>query len=136
MAKFRDILFGREPVLLLTLVQAGLGVLMALHVLGFSAAQVPLIMALLTALLGALQAVFTRPWVPAAFTALIGAGAELLGGYGYHVSPVVLTSIYGVVTAIPPLLVRLQVTPTAKLRAQQAGQRPVRPVDGPSSVAP
>lgn len=145
MGKIREVLFGREPLLALALVAALLGVLTALHVGGFSAAQVPLILALITAVVGALQAAFTRPWAPAAFTAVIGAAATLLGAYHYHVSDELIVAIDGVIVAIPPLLVRPQVTPTLKLRAiRRAAARTWSdlrkdgepPVVSPPSVAP
>jgi hypothetical protein len=123
MGKVHDFLFGRDPVLLLSLLSALLGVLTVFHVLGFSATQVPLILAVITAVIGAAQAAYTRPWLPAAFIAVIGALAELAAGYGFHVSDAVVAAIDGVIVAIPPLLVRAQATPTLKLRKLAAVER-------------
>lgn len=110
-------LFGREPALVLSFVAAVLGVGSALVIPGLSGGQVALIMAAVNAVLGAVQAALTRPVGPAAFTTLVGALAALGAGYGFHVSPTVLAALDAVILTIPPLLVRAQVTPTAKLRA-------------------
>jgi hypothetical protein len=120
MARFRAWLAGGEPVVALSFLAALLGVGSALAIPGLHAPQVALIMAAVNAVLGAIQAALTRPVTPSAFAALIAALAALAGGYGFHVSTTVLSAVDALVLTIPPLLVRLQVTPVAKLRAAAA----------------
>lgn len=110
-------LFGKEPALLIGFVSALLTVGVALGLRGLGSGTVGLIIAALTALLGAFQAVYTRPWQPAAFTTLVAAVAALAAGYGWHVSPELIGAVDGLVLAALSLLTRAQVSPTLALAA-------------------
>jgi small basic protein len=125
--KLRSWLFGAEPALVLSFVAAVLGVGTAAVVPGLTVGQVALIMAALNAVLGAVQAALTRPVAPTAFVTLVAALAALAGGYSFHVSTTMLAAIDAVILTIPPLLVRLQVTPVAKLRAAARAGSPAGP---------
>ena len=113
-------LLGREPALLIGFASALLSVLAALGFQGLGSGRVALIVAGLNALLGAAQAVYTRPIAPAAFTTLVAAVAALAAGYGYHTSPELIGAINALVVAVLSLMTRQQVSPTLKVKAQQA----------------
>jgi hypothetical protein len=121
----KTFVLGKEPALLLSLLAAVLGVGAALGLPGLSAGQATLIIAALTAVLGAVQALYTRPWPPAVAGA-VAALAALGAGYGFHIAPGVLSAVDAVVLALAALLVRGQVTPLIKLRMEAAhSPRPV-----------
>lgn len=119
-------LLGKEPALLLSILAAVLGGGTALGFPGLAAGQATLIIAAITAVLGAVQAVWTRPWAPAVGAA-VAALAALAGGYGFHVAPAVLAAVDAVILSLGALLVRGQVTPLLRLRELAA--RTPRAVD-------
>lgn len=105
-------IFGREPALALGVIQAGLSLLVGFKLHWLSADQATLVVALVAAISAAVAAWSTRPWAPGAFTAVIGAGAALLSGYGFDASPEVVASLSATVTALLLFLgTRPQVTP-------------------------
>lgn len=113
----KKFLLGREPALLIGFVSAGLSVVAALGFHGLGSARVALIVAALNAVLGVLQALYTRPVAPAAFTTLVAAAAALAAGYGYHTSPELIGAVNALVVAFLSLMTRQQVTPSLKLKA-------------------
>ena len=109
-------IFGREPTLLIGAIAAALSVAVSFQFDWLTAEQAALIVALLNAVLGVVNAVTVRPIAPAAFTYLIGAGAALLAGYGLDLSQEMVGSVNGLVLAVLLFLTRGQVTPTASPR--------------------
>ncbi len=105
-----------EPALYIGLVSSGLSLLVALRFHGLTADQATLIVAAITAVGGAVTAATTRPVAPAAFTAVVVAGADLLAGFHFNVSPGVVGALNGVVLALLTLLARGQVTPVTARR--------------------
>jgi len=101
----------REPALILAVVSAVLGVLVSLGLPWLSAEQAGLIIALITAVSGAVTAAFTRPIAPAAFTAVVTAAADLMAVYGLDVSQQTVGAVNGLVVAALALLTRAQVSP-------------------------
>lgn len=109
-------IFGREPTVILQAVSALLTVLVSFGFASLTAEQSTLIVAFLTALLGVVNAVLTRPIAPAAFVAFVGAGAALLSGYGLSFTQEQIGSVTVAVVVVLTLLTRLQVTPVTDPR--------------------
>lgn len=99
-------IFGREPVVILNAVQAVLLVAVAIGTPYITEAAVPLIVAALGAVLGAVQAAMVRPIAPAAFTAVVTALAPLLTYYGLDVSEGLVVAINGAIVAVATLVLR------------------------------
>lgn len=104
--------FGREPVVVLNSLSAVLGLIVSLGVTSLSADQSGAIVAVVSAILGAIAAAMTRPVAPQVFTALVAAGAVLVATFGYDVSQSTVGAINTVVLATLTLLTRVQVTPS------------------------
>jgi hypothetical protein len=105
--------FGREPTAVLQAVSALLAVLVTFGFDGLSAKQAALIVAVLAAGIGVVNAVLVRPVTPAAFTAFVAALAALLTGYGLELSQELVGAVQVAVVAVLALVVRNQVTPAA-----------------------
>jgi hypothetical protein len=103
--------FGREPTLVLQAISALLGIGVAMSLPNLSAEQAGLIIAALSAGIGAVNAFMVRPVAPTAFVGLVGAGAALLAAYGLDVSQPVVGSISAATIAVMGLLARQQVAP-------------------------
>lgn len=108
--------FRREPTLYLQALSAVLAVLVTFGFDGLSATQAGLIVALVSAAIGVVNAVTTRPITPAAFTTLVAAAAALLTSYGLGLSQELVGAVQVAVVAVLTLLVRGQVTPAADPR--------------------
>ncbi|MEU9495402.1 hypothetical protein AB0D73_26990 [Streptomyces sp. NPDC048215] len=106
-------IFGREPVVVLNSLAAVLGLIVSLGVTSLSAETAGAIVAVATAVLGAVAAAMTRPIAPQAFTAVVAAGAVLIGTFGYEVSQETIGAINTVVLTGLTLLTRVQVTPSS-----------------------
>lgn len=74
--------FRRNPTVWLTLIQALLGLGLAFHLLGLTAATVPLIMAVVNAAAGVVTAILTKRTGFAFAMGLITAVVNLFAGYG------------------------------------------------------
>lgn len=105
-------IFGREPVVVLNTLSAVLGLVVSLGVTSLSAETAGGIVAVVSAILGAIAAAMTRPIAPQAFTAVVAAGAVLVGTFGYNVDQATVGAINTVVLATLTLLTRVQVTPS------------------------
>lgn len=112
-------IFGREPTLVIQTISALLSVFVAVGVPNLSAEQAALIIGVINAVFGVLNAVVVRPMPPAAFTGLIAAGAALLGAYGLELSQELVGTLSAAVIAVMTLLVRGQVTPVADPRSPE-----------------
>lgn len=107
------LLGGREPAVYAALVQAALSMLVAFQLDWLNGEQAALITATISALSGAFVAWRTRPIAPAAFTAVVTAGAALAAGYGFDLGQEVVGSTTAAVTALVLFFgVRPQVSPT------------------------
>jgi hypothetical protein len=106
-------IFGREPVVVLNTLSAILGLVVSLGITSLSAATAGGIVAVVSAILGAIAAAMTRPVAPQAFTAVVTAGAVLVGTFGYEVSQGTIGAINTAVLAVLTLLTRAQVTPSS-----------------------
>lgn len=105
-------IFGREPVVVLNLLSAVLGLVVSLGVTGLTATQAGAIVGFATAILGGIAAAMTRPVAPQAFTATVAAGAVFVAAFGYEVSQETVGAINTAVLATLTLLARVQVTPS------------------------
>ncbi|WP_432027473.1 hypothetical protein [Streptomyces sp. 1222.5] len=102
-----------EPVAALNTLAAVLGLVVSLGITPLTDAMAGAIVAFITAVLGGIAAWKTRPVTPQAFTAIVAAGAVLVGTFGYDVSQATVGAINGVVLAGLTLLTRAQVTPSS-----------------------
>lgn len=105
-------IFGREPVVVLNVLSAVLGLIVSLSITSLTAEQAGTIVALTSAILGGIAAAMTRPVAPQAFTAVVAAGATAVAAFGYEVSQETVGAINTVVLAVLTLLTRVQVTPS------------------------
>ena len=104
-------LFGREPTLYIQAISALLGVAVTFGIDGLSAEQSAAIIAVLSAVLAAVNATMVRPVAPAAFTGLVTAVAVLVAAYGLDVSQETVGAVQVAVVGVLALLTRNQVTP-------------------------
>lgn len=104
-------IFGREPTVIIQTVAGVLAILVAFKIPNLTAEQAGLIIAVIYALLGALNAFLVRPIAPAAFTGLVGASASLLATYGFHLTQEQVGSISTALVSLIVLLTRVQVSP-------------------------
>lgn len=109
-------IFGREPTLVLQAVSALLAVLVTFQFTGLSAEQAALIVATLSAVIGAVNAAVVRPIAPAAFTGFVAAVSALLTGYGLDFSQELVGSVQVAVVTLLALVTRVSVTPVADPR--------------------
>ncbi|WP_047892145.1 hypothetical protein [Micromonospora sp. RV43] len=110
--------FGREPTLYIQALSALLGVLVTFGIDGLSAEQSAAIIAVLSAVLAAVNATLVRPVAPAAFTGLVTAVAVLVAAYGLDVSQETVGAVQVAVVGVLALLTRNQVTPKTTPAAQ------------------
>ncbi|WP_435279362.1 hypothetical protein [Streptomyces sp. 1222.5] len=108
-------IFGREPALYLNTLSAILGLVVTFNV-GLTENQAGWIVAGVSAILGAIAAVLTRPIAVQAFTTLVAAVASAVAAFGYDVAPTTTAAINGLVLAVLMFLTRGQVTPAAPAR--------------------
>ncbi|MEW2267792.1 hypothetical protein [Streptomyces sp. NPDC047868] len=106
-------ILGYEPVVVLNALSAVLGLIVSLGVTSLSAETAGAIVGVGTAILGAIAAAMTRPIAPQAFTAVVAAGAVLVGTFGYEVSQETVGAINFAVLAFLTLLTRGQVSPNS-----------------------
>lgn len=109
-------IFGREPTLVIGVIASVLSVLVTLNIDGLDAKQAALIVVVLNAVLGVINALAVRPIAPAAFTYLIGSIAALTAAYGFTVPEATVGAVNGAVIAVLMYLTRGQVTPAADPR--------------------
>jgi hypothetical protein len=104
-------ILGREPVVVLNVLSAVLGLIVTLGISPLSKEMAGGIVAFVTAVLGGIAAWKTRPVAPQAFTAIVAAGAVLIGTFGYEVSQETIGAINTAALALLTLLTRVQVSP-------------------------
>lgn len=99
-----------EPAAVMGVIQAALFTGVGLGAIPMDGSQATLAIAAVAASGGLVQAVMTRPFVPAALTGFTGAVVALLAGYGIDLDPEVVGSVNTLLVAISTLLLRAQVT--------------------------
>jgi hypothetical protein len=104
-------ILGREPAVIVAVISAGLQILVGFGLTWLSVEQAGLIVAAISAVLGVVVALATRPVAPAVFTTLVTTVAALLTAYGMHFSQEMVSSINVFVLAVLTLVTRHQVTP-------------------------
>jgi membrane associated rhomboid family serine protease len=102
--------------LLLQALSAGLALLVSFQFDQLSAEQAATIVAVLSAVIGVVNAIAVRPVAPAAFTGLAGAVFALLAAYGFNVGQETVGAVQAFVVTVLALVTRLQVTPVADPR--------------------
>lgn len=103
--------FRREPTLYVQALGALLALLVTFQLDWLTAEQAALVLALVTAVVTAVNAWKVRPISPAVFTGVVTAGAALLGAYGLDFSQERVGAVSVVVQMLLTLLTRVQVTP-------------------------
>jgi len=103
-------IFGREPALIISTLSAVLSLIVTFNI-GMSGEQAGAIVAITSAVFGAITSAMTRPIAPSAFTAVVAAGAALLAAYGLNVSAETVGATNAIVLAVLALLTRSQVSP-------------------------
>jgi hypothetical protein len=106
----------REPTLVLSVLSGVLAILVSFGFPGLSAEQAGLLIAVVSAVIGVINAVAVRPISPAAFTGLVAAAAALLTSYGLNFSQEQVGSVQVAVVAVLALITRVSVTPLADPR--------------------
>lgn len=109
-------IWGREPTLLIGTIASLLSVGVGFNLDWLTARQAALVVVLLNAILGVVNAVAVRPISPAAFTYLVASFAALCGAYGLHFSQSSVGAVNGLVVSVLMFLTRGQVTPAADPR--------------------
>lgn len=110
--------FGREPTIWLQLLSGALGVIVAIGdgghpIFGLTATTAGLVMAVIAAIFGAINAAMVRPIAPAAFQMVLTTVFPLLAAYGVHVAAGLLAALQTLLLAVIVLLTRGSVTPAA-----------------------
>lgn len=108
--------FGREPTLLIGAIASALSIAVGFNFDWLNARQAALIVLVLNAALGVINALAVRPIAPAAFTYLVAAVAALCAAYGLDVGQEMVGAVNGLVLSVLMFLTRGQVTPAADPR--------------------
>lgn len=119
-------IFGREPTLYLQAISAVLAFLVTFGWDNLSGEQAGLIVAVISAVFGVINALAVRPISPAIFDMLIKAGAALLAGYGLNLGQEHVGAFQLAVIALMTLVLRNQVTPAADPAPTTPEKGPVR----------
>lgn len=106
-------IFGREPIVWLTGLQAILAVAVSIPAFGIDATTAAWIVTLASALLGAVEAWAVRPFTVAAMTVAVRTSAAALVMFGLPITPELAGAIVGAGTFLMGILVSNAVTPKA-----------------------
>ncbi|MER7153758.1 hypothetical protein [Streptomyces lydicus] len=104
------LILNREPALWLNSLSALLGLAVTLNV-GLTEAQAGWIVAGVSAILGVIAAVLTRPIAVQAFTTLVATVASATAAFGYEVRPTTTAAVNAALLAILMFITRGQVSP-------------------------
>jgi len=104
-------LFGREPSLWISVIGSALSLVAGFGLDWLTADQAALVIVVLNAILGVVNALHVRPVSPAAFVYLVGAVATLVAAYGVNVSQSMVGAVNATVLAVLALLLRGNVSP-------------------------
>ena len=113
-------IFGRDPVLFLNSLSAVLGLVVTFNV-GLTESQAGWIVAGISAVLGAVAAIMTRPIAVQAFTTLVATVASGVAAFGYNVAPTTTAANNGALLAIIMFVTRGQVSPARPDAPPNAG---------------
>lgn len=102
----------REPTLWISAVGSILSLIAGFGLDFLTPEQAGLVVVVLNAVLGVVNALTVRPVAPAAFTYLVAAVATLVAAYGVEVSQSMVGAVNAAVLAVLALLLRGQVSPT------------------------
>lgn len=108
-------IFHREPALWLNTLSAILGLAVTLNV-GLTGEQAGWIVAGVSAILGVIAAILTRPIAVQAFTTLVATVASATAAFGYEVRPTTTAAVNGVILGVLMFITRGQVTPVTAPR--------------------
>jgi uncharacterized membrane protein YeiH len=106
-------IFGREPTLLLQGISAVLAFFVTFGWDKLTGEQAGLIVAVIAAVIGTINALMVRPVAPAVFDTAIKAGAALLAGYGLNLGQEHVGAFQLAVIAVVTWFLRDNVTPAA-----------------------
>jgi hypothetical protein len=104
----------REPAFYVGLIQAVLVLLLSFGIPGLNDVTVPLIMAVVSAVLGVYTAYVTRDTMLAAGVALLNAAVALAAGYGFALDPAQTAAIIALASILLGAWQRGQTTPLAQ----------------------
>lgn len=104
-------IFGREPSLWLTSIGALLSLIAGFGLDWLTPAQAIVVVVVLNAVVGAVNAALVRPVAPAAFTYLVSSAFSLVAAYGVHVPQATIAQVNAAVLAVLALVLRGSVTP-------------------------
>ena len=102
---------NREPATWLALLNALLGLLVALHVFGLTDKQAGVLVTVVTAAIGLVTAFLVKPFAPTAATYFASAVFEALAAFHFEVSQAVTGTVPLVILALVAAVVRPQSTP-------------------------
>jgi hypothetical protein len=121
----RNFLFGRYPAMFIGVAIAVLTLADGLGLHQFGPTTVAAIAVALNLVLGALQAYYTRPIVPAVIVNAVGAVAAVAAAFGFHTSPQLIGGVDAVLVAVLSVMVHGQVAPMLAIRnARHAAETP------------
>lgn len=106
-------ILGREPALALNTLSALLGLAVTFNI-GLTQVQAGWIVAVISAVLGAVAAAFTRPVTVQAFTTLVATVASALAAFGYEAAPTTTAAVNAAVLSVLMFVTRGQVSPTSR----------------------
>ena len=118
-------IFGREPALWLNGLSAALGLLVTFNLGGLTDEQAGWIVAVVTAVLGAVAAALTRPVAVQAFTALTATVASCVAAFGFDVAPTYTAGVNAAILSVLMFVTRGQVSPLPALTKPAARPAPV-----------
>jgi len=103
--------FKGEATAVLQALSALLALLVSFGLPGLTVDQAGLIVAVVAAVIGAVNALLVRPVAPTVFTTVIVSGSALLGSYGLSLDQGQVGSLTAAVIAVMALLTRVQSGP-------------------------
>lgn len=125
-------IFGRDPAIWLAVINAVIGLVVAVHWLGLTTVQGGAVVTVASAILGLVTAFMVKPFAPTAATYLVGVIGEALSTFQYHVSAQVIGGINLLILALVAAIVRPQSTPNADPRTGSG----VSKADVPDAISP
>ena len=104
-------LFGREPTLWIAVLTSAVGLVGTFGFHAINGAQAALLVVVINAVFGAINAFAVRPISPVAFTYAISSIIALAAGYGLNVPDTTVVALNALVVPVLALITRDQVSP-------------------------